>query len=542
MKKYLILILFLLNSVYPQEKTKLIILHTTDVHGNISPYDYFEDRPARGGLAKVFTIVKQYRQKEDNLILLDGGDLLQGTPLAYYFNRIESLIPNPLILTMNYMRYDAFTVGNHDIEQGYHTYTQIREQSHFPWLSANAIRADRENFFEPFTIIEKNGIKIGIIGLTTPAIPMWLESYLYPGAEWQDMVTTASKWVRQLRPRVDVLIGLFHAGMHEGYSLDLTDTLHLPNENSSRLVAEKVPGFDVIFCGHSHRLYPYNKDDPQLINGTLFVMSGSHARYVGVAQLTLAKEKKKNWIIIDRKSNILTLDTVQAAPEILTINEPYHLKTLDYIRQVIGTSNDTISSRYSRWKDTPLVQFINQVQMAITGTDISFAASFNDSFILLPGLIRVKDIYGMYKYENFLYTVEMSGQQIKDYLEHCSRYFNVDRQTGRVMADPDLPGYNYDMAEGLGYEIDVRAPMGERIKDLKELKTGQPVNKQKIYRVAMNSYRAAGGGGHLSAAGIRQARIIWRSSEEIRNLLIQYIKTQGTIKIQVDNNWKLTGS
>jgi 2',3'-cyclic-nucleotide 2'-phosphodiesterase/3'-nucleotidase len=355
------------------------------------------------------------------------------------------------------------------------------------------------------------------------------------------MVSTAREWVTKLRPQVDVLVGVFHAGMDEGYSQEMTDALNLPNENSSRRVAEQVPGFDVILCGHSHRLYPYKENDPPLINGTLFLMSGSHGRYVSVAKLMLNKDNKNKWKLTERSGEIMAMDTVQAAAEILAINDPYHLKTLEYIRQAIGTAGDTITGRSSCWKDTPLVQFINQVQMIYTGTEISFAASFNDSFVLLPGPILVKDVYRMYKYENFLYTVEMNGQQIKDYLEHSARYFIVDPQTGKVKTDPGLPGYYYDMAEGLDYEIDVRAAAGERIKNLKESKTGLTVDRGKIYRVAMNSYRAAGGGGHLTAAGIRNARIIWKSSEEIRNLIIQYIKTQGTLESRVDHNWKLTG-
>jgi 2',3'-cyclic-nucleotide 2'-phosphodiesterase/3'-nucleotidase len=170
--RILAIILIIISSLAAREKQELILLHTTDVHGNIYPYDYFNDRPDENGLARVYTLVKDYRQRYSNVILLDGGDLIQGTPLVYYFNHEEYQWPNPMSLVMNYMRYDAFTVGNHDIEQGYLTYIKARDDADFPWLSANGIYPDGTPFFDPYVIIERSGIKTGIIGLTTPAIPM----------------------------------------------------------------------------------------------------------------------------------------------------------------------------------------------------------------------------------------------------------------------------------------------------------------------------------------------------------------------------------
>ena len=215
MRKIVFLLILLLPVLLTGgNSTQLIILHTTDVHGSIYPYNYFEDKPASNGLAKVYEVVKNFRTEHKNVLLLDSGDLLQGTPMVYYFNHIENTLPNPMILTMNYMQYDAFTVGNHDIEQGSEVYLKAQRESAFPWLAANGISNDGQPFFEPYTIITRNGIKIGIIGLTTPAIPMWLDKRLYPDIEWYDMVTTAKSRAEQIRDSVDVMIGLFHAGMN----------------------------------------------------------------------------------------------------------------------------------------------------------------------------------------------------------------------------------------------------------------------------------------------------------------------------------------
>jgi 2',3'-cyclic-nucleotide 2'-phosphodiesterase/3'-nucleotidase len=537
--KLLIFLFLSITTLCAQDRSKLIILHTTDVHGNINPYNYFSDAPANNGLARVYTLVKQYRIRYNNVLLLDSGDLIQGTPLSYYFNHIERQLPNPLIFSMNYMKYDAFTIGNHDIEQGYHVYYKAREESHFPWLSANCLRSDNSSHFESFTIIQKGSIKIGIIGLTTPAIPMWLDKMLYPGLEWQDMVKSAQKWAEMLKPRVDVLIGLFHAGMNSEYSRARTEALDLPNENASRLIAESVPAFDVILCGHSHRRYPYNEGDETTINGVLMLMSGSHARFLGVAELDLQKEQNNKWEIIGREGYILNVDTVDPAEEILAINDVYHQKTLNYIREIVGSVADTISGKLSRMQDNPMVQFINNAQIFATHTSISFAASFNDRFFLPPGEIRVKDIYNMYRYENFLYVIEMSGQQIKDYLEYSSNYFQFDSLKNEIRINSEMAGYNYDMAEGLAYTIDATKKPGNRIQNLTEVKTGLPLNMTQSYPVAMNSYRASGGGGHLAAAGIKNAKIIWKSNKEIRNILIDYIQESGNIETRVDNNWQL---
>jgi 2',3'-cyclic-nucleotide 2'-phosphodiesterase/3'-nucleotidase len=326
--------------------------------------------------------------------------------------------------------------------------------------------------------------------------------------------------------------------MDPEYSRGQTERMGLPNENASRLVAEQVPGFDVIFCGHSHRQYPYKNEDPAYIGNTLMVMSGSHARFLGGAALELEQSGSK-WRILQAKSFIHKTDTVRTAPEILAVAAPYHDRTLAYIREEIGRTADTISGKWSRLQDNLLVELINRAQMQATGAPISFAASFNERFNLPPGPIKVKDVYGMYRYENFLYTIEMTGRQIKDYLEYSARYFIWDPDHDKLLESDQIPGYNYDMAEGISYEIHVAEPAGSRIRHLTDLTTGLPLDEDAVYLVALNSYRASGGGGHLAAAGITRPKIIWKSSEEMRNILLDYIKSLEVVDQQVDHNWKI---
>ncbi len=533
MKKIILILIFISFGLFAKNEQHLIILHTTDVHGNIYPYNYFSDEPADVGLAKVYTKVKEFRGKNKNVLLLDSGDLLQGTPLIYYFNNIENTIFNPMILVMNYMQYDAFAVGNHDIEQGYLAYYKAMKESDFPWLSANGVRENRSTFFKPYTIIEKNGIKIGIVGLTTPAIPMWLDESLYPGIEWKDMVITADKYAKLLRPKVDVLIGLFHAGMNEDYSKEYTDSRNLPNENASKLVAHSVPEFDIIFCGHSHNIFPKDGES-SIVNNTAMVMSGSYGRFLGVGDITMDNNK-----VVNKSGYVTNLKDVEPAKEILDISKPYHDKTLSYIRNQIGFAKDTISAKNARWNDTVLMEIINKAQIKKTGADISFAASFNDNVFIKPGPVLVKDIYSMYIYENFLYLIEMTGQQILDYLEFVAQYYLYDGDSGEVTVNPNISGYNYDMAEGISYKIDVTKEIGNRIKDVIFIKSGRFLEVNRIYKVAMNSYRASGGGGHLAAVGINKANILWKSNEEMRNILADYIKELEEINGKVDNNWSI---
>ncbi len=538
---FLFLLFFGFGRLWAQTDT-LYILQTTDVHGHVRPYDYFQDKAADYGLARIFTRVIDYRLKHKNVVLVDGGDLLQGTPLIYYFNRIETSVPNPMILTLNFMGYSAMAVGNHDIEQGLFTYLRARDESHFPWLSANSVLPDGRTFFKPYTIIEHNGIKIGIIGLTTPGIPMWLEPSLYPGITWKDMVQTARKYVPLVRPQVDVLVGLFHAGLDSGYSAKQTAALGLPNENASALVARKVTGFDVIFAGHSHRPYP-KKGRIVLTHTerTLLINAGSWARNLGVAEIILRKKEqstRRPWQVIAKEGWLEPMKKVIPSPAIMDLTKYYHKKTLAYIRQPIATLTDTLSARNARFQDNPVVELINRAQMAYTKADISFAASFNDHFKIPPGKIRIKDVYGMYRYENFLYVVEMTGQQIRDYLQYCARYYL--KKGDKIIANPKMAGYNYDMAEGIKYKITVTREddTGENtVGPIIYLKTGRPLDMHRRYKVALNSYRAMGGGGHMAAAHVSEKQILFKSDEEMRNILADYIQQQKIIHPVCDGNW-----
>lgn len=540
--KWMIIIfsLVIISSPFAQTSDTLYILQTTDVHGNIYPYNYFQDiNDERIGLAKVATRVKEYRQKHKNIILVDCGDLLQGTPLSWYFNKYDRHLVHPMILTMNLMGYDAFTVGNHDIEQGVDVYIKAEKESEFAWLSANSVVQDGSTFFKPYKIVERSGIKVGILGLTTPGIPLWLDKSLYPGIEWQDMVKSAAKYADELNSKSDIMIGIFHAGFNADYSKERTDAAGMPNENASGLVAKAVNGFDAILAGHSHRAWPMQVGIQNVMDfndGLVQINAGSWAKNLAVIKIVLTKNENQQWGVQSKSAWIESMADIRADQEILDATKYYHQETLKYIRQKVGVSSGSITAADAHFKDTPLMELISKAQLDFTGADISFAASFNSKLTLEAGDILIKDIYGMYYYENFLYVMEMSGQQIKDFLEYSARFFKIEN--GEIITNKDIPGYNYDMAEGLNYTINIRKPFGERIVDLSNLDDSK-FDLDKMYNVAMNSYRASGGGGHIAAAGAENNKITFKSTEEMRNILTSYIKKVGTIEPTVDNNWKL---
>ena len=516
------------------ERDTLYIINTTDIHGTIIPYDYIRDEPDEHGMLKVYTRMKEFKEKYNNVISVDCGDLIQGTPYAYYFNRIDTVGIHPIIQTMNYIGYDAFAVGNHEIEQGVDTYTKARDNSDFPWLSANAECKDGTCFFEPYTIVERGDLKIGILGLTTPGIPTMLDTTYYPGITWKGMVETAQKYAPEITEKSDILIGIFHAGYDAEEDKYKEELFGLPVANASKLVAERVPGFDVVFGGHSHRVNPLDSVVTIHDSATLQMISGSHAWGLGIAKIVLEKDNGK-WKVVEKSGWVERAKDFPVSQELLELNKPYHEEVVSYFRTPVAKSYKTVSTKNARLEDSPIPELINTVQSYYTGADISISPVFSTSLVIPSDSIRIKDVYAIYPYENTLKMIEMTGQNILDYLEYCAQYYVYENDS--ISTNPDMAGYNYDMAEGISYTIDIREATGNRIKDVIFLEKSEPLDPEMTYTVAMNSYRANGGGGHLKAVGINEPEVLYSSEIDLRNLIIEYLKEKGVFKASCDNNW-----
>lgn len=531
---------------------KIRIIETSDVHGALFPYDLIDEKPTDHSLAQVYTFVEQERAKPGQItILLDNGDILQGDPLVYYSNFENTSGDHVVSEVMNFMGYDAATVGNHDIEPGHPVYDKLKGDFDFPWLAANALRQGTDQpYFEPYSIIEVEGIKIAVLGLITPAIPKWLPPQIWEGMEFQDMIEAAQYWVDHIRKneKPDVMIGLFHAGVDATYNNQTTGTYK--NENASMLVAEQVPGFDVVFVGHDHRgwnekIKNWAGQQVQILGPT------SRAHDVAVADLNLKLNKTTNHYQIKVEGSIISTDNFEPHPEFVQTFSPYFDEVKEYVAQPVGYLKSPIRTQAALFGDAAFTDLIHRAQLDISGARLSFAAPLSFDKTIEDGLIEVRDMFRIYRYENLLYTMKLGGQEIKDYLEYtASIWFNTMQHPGDHLlefnenkARLENPYYNFDSAEGIIYSIDVSKPDGQKV-EIISLADGSPFDLNKTYRVAVNSYRGNGGGGHLTAgAKIRSEllsdRIIESTQKDLRYHLMEWISEQDTIVPQVNNNWHI---
>jgi 2',3'-cyclic-nucleotide 2'-phosphodiesterase/3'-nucleotidase len=547
----------------PQTIT-LKIIATTDVHGAFFPYDFIYDKKAKTSLAQVLTFVKQQREiKDQEVILLDNGDILQGQPVVYYYNFEAVDKTNICAQVMNYMKYDAASVGNHDIETGHPVYDKIVKEFDFPWLSANTINTStNQPYFKPYTIINRKGIKIAVLGLTTPSIPNWLPEKIWEGMVFEDMVETAEKWMKIIKEKEnpEIIVGLFHSGVDYTYGGRTAKTPK--NENASRLVPERVPGFDVVIAGHDHQEYKMEVKDPQG-KGVLLLDPRSSARAAAAATITLnfdptAKSWKK-----EIKGEIIDVINYQPDSEFVNTFKNTVDEVKKYVSKKIGIFTETISSRDSMFGDSAFVDLIHRVQLELTGADISFTAPLSFSAAIYKGDVFVRDMFKLYRYENLLYTMEMTGAEIKDYLEYSyGRWFNTmknaDDHLIRFKRDEngelkrserygtyelEYRYYNFDSAAGMRYEVDVSKPVGQRI-NIISMADGTAFDLEKKYKAAINSYRGTGGGGHLVVgAGIFKEelskRVLNSTIKDLRYFMMKWIEKNKTIIPKAFGNWKV---
>lgn len=571
MKKYslhscifLIAVLFFLTAIQPlhAQTVKLKLIETSDVHGSLFPWDFINDKPANTSLAQVYTYVEELRaDKSQSVILLDNGDILQGQPLVYYYNFEDTKAEHICASVMNYMKYDAATIGNHDIEPGHPVYDKIVNEFKFPWMAANAVDTKtNQPYFKPYIIINRDGVKIAVLGLITPGIPMWLPEKIWSGIDFQDMIVSAKKWVDVIREKEhpDVLIGLFHAGVESTYEGQTADMPR--NENAAQLVAEQVPGFDVVFVGHDHHGWNYTVKDAAgnnvLILGTL-----NASRTATEATIVLNKNSETGQWKKEISGDIIQIENYKPDEAFMTEFEPVIKNIKAYVAKPIGEFTETISTRESLFGDSPFVDLIQRIQLELTHADVSFAAPLSFNAEIKKGEVYVRDMFKLYKYENLLYTMKMSGQEIKDYLEYSYGQwfnqmknadddllnFNHDDQGNYIVSHgtPQLSAsyYNYSSAAGINYTVDVSKPAGERI-SVTSMADGKTFDLKKTYTVALNSYRGNGGGGHLTlGAKIPKneiaGRIINSTPKDLRFYLMKWIENEKIVNPKALNNWSV---
>ena len=536
-----------------RREVSLTFLETTDVHGNYFPYDYLHGTPGKGSLARVAAYVKQVREARgrDGVVLLDNGDILQGQPSAYFYNFVDTTARHVCADVLNFMGYDAAAVGNHDVETGHAVYDRWVAQCRFPLLGANVRRtSDGSPYWKPYTLMERRGVRIAVFGLITPGIPQWLPRNLWSGLRFDDMVATARRYMPEMRSRADLVVGLFHSGV--GQESDSTAGV----ENASLRVARAVPGFDVIFCGHDHRRADRYVVCQQTGDSVLVLNPAAGAEAVARADFCLTYDGGR-LVRKHVRGGIVGIDSLRPDAAFMARFAPQADSVKAFTAQVVGHSAKHIDTRPAFFGPSAFVDFIHQLQLGISGAQISMAAPLSFAAEFPEGDIRVRDLFSLYQYENQLYVLTLSGREIKDYLEYSYAHWTAQMKSER---DPLLlfregadtlaegwqrllhPSYNFDSAAGLRYTVDVTKPAGRKI-TIQGLADGSPFRPEAVYRVAVNSYRGNGGGGHLTeGAGIPAAelpgRIVWSTDKDLRFYLMEAIRRQGDITPRALNYWK----
>ena len=531
----------------------LKILETTDVHGNFFPYNFITRSPWSGSMARVAQFVDSARSAagEENVILLDNGDILQGQPTVYYYNFIDTVTPHIASRIYDFMGYDAATIGNHDVETGHAVYDRWIRQTGIPVLGANVIdNATDRPYLKPYTIIERDGVKIAVIGLLTPAIPAWLPEPIWSGLHFDDMESTARKWVEIVKEieKPHLIIGLFHSGAdasrHTGEWV----------ENASVEVARKVPGFDAVFLGHDHQ-----RLDGKVVCGNDTVITLNPAANANaIAELDVTLTLAPDGTVVSKSLNGTIHDISEIAPSerYLTFFANDREKVDQFVERVIGASEGEFSSRDAYFGPSAFIDLIHRLQLDITGADISFAAPLSADAVIAAGPMRVSDMFNLYKYENLLYTMELTGAEIRNYLEEAYRVRLADNpvEQGHLLrfesANPSLesnrlayPAYNFDSAAGINYTVDITRPIGERV-NITSMADGTPFDPEKTYTIAVNSYRGNGGGDLMTkgAALSREdikTRIKNSTELDLRYYMMKQIEQEGSIRPVVTRNWEI---
>lgn len=530
---------------------KIRIIETSDVHGSFFPYNFIERKDAKGSMARVSSYVNRLRQEYGkNLILLDNGDILQGQPTCYYYNYVATDKQNIVSKILNYMKYDAATFGNHDIEPGHAVYDKWVKEMNCPVLGANVVsNATGMPYTKPYAVFERDGVKIAVLGMLTPAIPNWLEEKLWSGMHFEDINISAKKWVKYIKEneKPDVVIGLFHSGWDGGI---VTPEYH---EDAARSTATGVDGFDVIFFGHDHRA---RKAEVKANNGNTVLCLDPSCNAVNVADAEITvtiKDGKVTGKDVSGKVKDITAEPVDEAFVSHFSDDINEVK--QYVDQKIGDIGETMYTKDSFFGSSPFIDLIHNLQLDITKADISFNAPLQFNAVIKEGPILMSDMFKLYKYENKLCVLKMTGEEIRRHLEMSydlwvntmktkdDHIMLLDQRNSTDMQKFGFKNmtFNFDSAAGIDYVVDVTKQDGEKVKILR-MTNGEKFDPKKWYRVAMNSYRANGGGELLTkGAGIPAneltKRKVFESDIDLRHYLAEEIRKRGKIMPKANGNW-----
>ncbi len=519
-----------------QRRVKVTIFCTSDIHGHVMPVNYGTKEKAHVGLAKYATVVQKMRKKHEHLLVLDNGDLIQGTPLMSHYVKEYAHQKNPIIHIMNKIGIDASVIGNHEFNFGKKVLSDAVEQSDFPWLSANIADAQtKESVFGPPYMIKRltNGVKIAIIGVTTHYIPYWESPEHIQGLCFQDAYETLQTVVAYVREveQPDLLIVSYHGGFERDLQTG-EPTEALTGENQAYQMCQQIEGVDVMLTGHQHRQLT------GFVNNVCVVQPGSHGRLYGEIQVHLDKQNG-GWSVIEKNAHLHSLKNIEPHPEVLNDMKDLEASTQAWLDEVIGyiegdmTIQDPLEARIVKH---PFIQLMQNIQMEASGVDISVTALLNNDTIGFNTTVTMRDVVFNYMYPNTLVVLELTGKDIKAALEKSAEYFMLNDQheivVNRSYLYPKPQHYNYDMWEGIEYTIHVGRPLGSRIADVTY--HGKRLKPDGTYHVVLNNYRASGGGNYDMFMNKRVIKVIPKDTVQ---LIREYFAKHQTVQADVTENY-----
>ena len=517
------------------ETVDLVVAATTDVHGRLTGWDYYDGTAdASRGLSRAATIVDSVRAANlDRVVLVDGGDMLQGNPLSFVAARVDSTHQNPAIAAMNSMRYDAAAIGNHDFGYGLGTLGRAIKDASFPLLAANAYLASGPRAYPAYVIVKRGGVRVGIVGATTPGAMLWERDNLRGRVVLRDIVPEVRTAVAEARAKgTDAIVVVLHSGLSGGSGYDTVAT-GVPSENVAARVARDVPGIDLIVFGHSHQELA-----DTVINGTRLLQPKNWATSVGVAHLVLERTAGAWRVARSRGTTVQSAGHAEQAAVVSVVSRA-HAATVAYVNRVIGNTPVAWRADSARVRDTPLIDFILDVERRAANADLASTPAFSLDASLDAGSITEAELARLYPYDNTLRAIRISGRQLRDYLEFSARYFRAFAgDTGRAISlvNDRVPGYNYDIVAGADYVLDISRPVGSRVVTLSV--NGKAVADADTFTMAINNYRQNGGGGY---AMLRGAPIVYDQQQEVRELLIEEVARRKTVTPETyfKRNWRL---
>lgn len=520
-------------------KIEFNLLVTSDIHGHIYPTDYRTQEERQLGLAKLATLIKHERNKNADLMMLDNGDFIQGTPLASYVSSQPMEGIHPTIAVLNELGYDAAVVGNHEFNYGLNMLRKVVEDSHFPWLSAGIIEetSNRPAFGKPYIIrLFANGIKVAILGVTTHYIPNWEAAEHIKGLRFNDALETVKIWVAYIRKEEnpDLLVVSYHGG----FERDLVSgeaAERLTGENQAYAMCTEVEGIDVLITGHQHRLLEGE------VGGVTVIQTGCNGQALGKISIVFNLEEGK-WVIKEKRAELLWPgDATSTDKAVMALTQDIEMDTQTWLDQPIGQviGDMSISSALEcRKADHPFIAFVNQVQMDAAGVAISNTSLLSNDSQGFSSTVTMREVLTNFIYPNTLTVLRLRGRDIRAALEQTAAYFQVgidgEIEVNPAYLEPKAQHYNYDMWGGIEYELNAAKPVGERV--IKLNRNGEPLEPEAEYDVVMNNYRASGGGDYEM---YRDRPVRKEIAVEMAELVTNYLLKHGTIQASCDGKWKV---